>query len=80
MSSITEIRSILKYDKKQTTYKHALLRSLCDIVLMNPQVEPGPIGVAVPLRLMAFRHWGRGDSPGRDGDDGRGKAKGGHRV
>jgi len=55
MSSIAEIRSILKYDKKQTTYKHALLRALCDIVLMNPQVEPGPIGVAVPLRLMAER-------------------------
>jgi hypothetical protein len=50
-----KLSTILKHDAKVTSYKIALLRAINDVVLAFPGLQPGPAGVAVPLRLLAER-------------------------
>lgn len=47
------IATILKHDKKTTSYKIALLRSINDLVLMYPDVACQGQDVAVPLNRLA---------------------------
>jgi hypothetical protein len=47
------IATILKHDKKTTSYKFALLRSINDLVLMYPDVAGQGQDVAVPLNRLA---------------------------
>jgi hypothetical protein len=49
------LSTILRHDAKVTSYKIALLRAINDTVLPFPTLQPGPGGVAVPLRLLAER-------------------------
>src|SRR5687768_12213769 len=47
------ISTILKHDKKLTSYKLALLRSINDVVLSFPDLARDGRDVAVPLRSLA---------------------------
>lgn len=47
------ISSILKHDKKQNTYKIALLRSIGDVVLSYPDVAAFEKDIAIPIRVLA---------------------------
>ncbi|PQV65268.1 HNH endonuclease [Abditibacterium utsteinense] len=47
------IGTILKHDKKITTYKMALVRAINDVVLSFPDVAHKEHAVAVPLRMLA---------------------------
>jgi hypothetical protein len=47
------ISTILKHDRKQNSYKIALMRSISDVVLSFPDMETYHQDVAVPLRLLA---------------------------
>jgi hypothetical protein len=49
----TVISTILKHDRKVTSYKIALLRSINDIVLSFPDILAADRPVAVPLRFLA---------------------------
>ena len=55
------ISAILRNDKKLTSYKVALVRSINDIVLAFPDIKPHENGVAIPLRFLAdfwmAYHW-----------------------
>lgn len=53
ISSSQVISTILKHDRKQNSYKIALLRSINDVVLSFPDVRTFNQDVAVPLRLLA---------------------------
>lgn len=46
------ISTILKHDRKVTSYKIALLRAINDVVLSFPDVWAFQQDVAVPLRLL----------------------------
>lgn len=50
-----EISTILRHDRKQNTYKIALLRAINDVVLGFPDLRLAGRGVAVPLRTLAAR-------------------------
>jgi len=50
------ISTILKHDRKVTSYKIALLRAINDVVLSFPDVWTFQQDVAVPLRLLA-EYW-----------------------
>jgi hypothetical protein len=50
------ISSILKHDRKQNTYKFALLRAINDTVFSFPDMLGHGCDVAVPLRTLA-RYW-----------------------
>jgi len=50
------ISTILKHDRKQNSYKIALLRSINDVVLSFPDVRTFNQDIAVPLRLLA-EYW-----------------------
>lgn len=50
------ISTILKHDRKVTSYKIALLRAINDVVLSFPDVWAFQQDVAVPLRLLA-EYW-----------------------
>jgi hypothetical protein len=47
------IGAVLRNDKKLTSYKVALVRSINDIVLAFPDIKPHENGVAIPLRFLA---------------------------
>jgi hypothetical protein len=47
------ISTILRHDRKQTSYKLALLRAINDVALAYPLTPPPGMGVAVPLRVLA---------------------------
>lgn len=47
------ISTILKHDRKVTSYKIALLRSINDVVLSFPDLRAFQQDVAVPLRMLA---------------------------
>lgn len=47
------ISTILQHDRKQTSYKLALLRVINDVALAYPLTPPPRMGVAVPLRVLA---------------------------
>lgn len=53
LSGEQAIATILKHDKKNTSYKIALLRSINDLVLMYPDVAQHGQDVAVPLTRLA---------------------------
>lgn len=53
LSGEQAIATILKHDKKTTSYKIALLRSINDLVLMYPDVAQHGQDVAVPLTRLA---------------------------
>jgi len=53
LSSSQVISTVLKHDRKQNSYKIALLRSINDAVLSFPDVRTFHQDVAVPLRLLA---------------------------
>jgi hypothetical protein len=50
------IGTILKHDRKVTSYKLALVRSLNDVVLSFPDVDADGQYIAVPLRILA-EYW-----------------------
>ena len=50
-----EISSILRHDRKQNTYKIALLRAINDVVTGFPDLTAARRDVAVPLRALAAR-------------------------
>ncbi len=47
------ISSILKHDRKETSYKIALLRAINDVVLSYPDVRSQDKSIAVPLSMLA---------------------------
>ncbi|MBW4462157.1 MAG: hypothetical protein KME47_18235 [Nodosilinea sp. WJT8-NPBG4] len=47
------ISTILKHDKKVTSYKIALLRAINDVVLTYPDLRTYEKDVAIPLKLLA---------------------------
>lgn len=47
------ISAILRNDKKLTSYKVALVRSINDVVLAFPDIKLHENGVAIPLRFLA---------------------------
>ena len=47
------ISSILKHDRKQSSYKIALVRAINDVVLSYPDIENFGADVAIPLRTLA---------------------------
>jgi hypothetical protein len=50
------VGSILKHDKKVSSYKLALIRSITDVVLSYPDLADGGGDVAVPIRRLA-QYW-----------------------
>jgi len=52
----TLISTILKHDKKNNTYKFALLRAINDVVLSFLDIRTGGQSVAIPLRMLA-EYW-----------------------
>ncbi len=50
------LSTILKHEKKQSSYKIALLRAINDVVLNFPDLNQGDHNIAVPLRMLA-RYW-----------------------
>jgi hypothetical protein len=60
-----QISTILKHDRKQNSYKIALLRAINDVVLAYPDL-PTDHDIAIPLRLLADRwiayYWPFADS------------------
>jgi hypothetical protein len=50
------VSSILRHDRKQNSYKIALLRALNDVVLSYPDLLAQGRDIAVPLRVLA-RYW-----------------------
>lgn len=62
------ISTILKHDRKVTSYKIALLRAINDVVLSYPDLRSYRQDVAVPLRLLAeywvAYYWGFVDTTG----------------
>jgi len=50
------ISTILKHDRKTTSYKIALLRAINDVVLAFPDAHQHQRAVAIPLRLLA-EYW-----------------------
>lgn len=50
------ISTILKHDKKVTSYKLALLRAINDVVLTFPDLRTYQSDVAIPLKLLA-EYW-----------------------
>jgi hypothetical protein len=50
------IGTILKHDRKVTSYKLALVRALNDVVLSFPDVDADGQYIAVPLRILA-EYW-----------------------
>ena len=55
-SSAQILSTILKHDKKQSSYKIALLRAINDVVLNFPDLNKADHDVAVPLRMLA-QYW-----------------------
>jgi len=53
MDSGKVISTILRHDKKVTSYKLALLRSINDVVLAFPDLRSFKKDVAIPLRVLA---------------------------
>jgi len=51
----SEISTILRHDKKRTSYKIALLRSINEVVLNYPDLDASGRDVAVPLLTLAER-------------------------
>lgn len=47
------ISTILKHDRRQTSYKLALLRAINDVALSFPDMTSAGQSVAVPLRMLA---------------------------
>jgi hypothetical protein len=47
------ISTILKHDRKQNTYKFALLRAINDVVLSFPDIRHHGQDAAIPLRMLA---------------------------
>jgi hypothetical protein len=47
------ISTILKHDRRQTSYKLALVRAINDMALSFPDLHSGEHPVAIPLRLLA---------------------------
>ncbi len=54
-SAQTILSTILRYDRKVTSYKIALLRAINDVVLAFPDTESAGLAIAVPLRVLAER-------------------------
>ena len=50
------ISTILRHDRKQNSYKIALLRSIGDVALSFPDVQQSGRDVALPLRMLA-EYW-----------------------
>src|SRR5438045_8196003 len=50
------IGTILKHDRKLTSYKLALVRALNDVILSFPDVDADGQYIAVPLRILA-EYW-----------------------
>jgi|GEM_PF-5412473 len=53
MQPDTIISTILKHDKKDTSYKFALLRAINDVALNFPDLGNFGQDVAVPLKVLA---------------------------
>ena len=47
------ISTVLKHDRRQTSYKLALVRAINDVVLSFPDLRSVEHPVAIPLRLLA---------------------------
>lgn len=47
------ISTVLKHDRRQTSYKLALIRAINDVVLSFPDLQTVERPVAIPLRLLA---------------------------
>jgi len=47
------LSTILRHDRKITTYKIALLRAINDVALAYPDLEAKGARIAIPLRALA---------------------------
>lgn len=50
------IGTILKHDRKVTSYKLALIRAITDVVLSFPDAGTHGLPIAIPLRILA-EYW-----------------------
>jgi len=55
-TALDEFRSIILFDRKNNTYKLALIMSLVELAREHQDTDVGRGGVAIPLRLLA-EHW-----------------------